>query len=347
MDIPPLRLKNLEISPPLFLAPMAGITHSAFRRLVSDFGGYGALFTEMLSGKALLHEKVGGTPFTKRRPAEGTVWYQLALSGSEDVSGVIDKLGAAAPHAIDLNAGCPAPDVRRFGAGVALFKDARLLEKVLSGLRRAWGGVLTVKCRLWKSRENWEKEFFERLRIIEACGADAVIVHPRFFDEKLKRRARWELFGRIAQATSLPLIASGDIGDIGELLAHQAEFAMVKGLMVGRQAVVRPWIFRSLSRSLFSGTLSPDAAPENHDESVDYAGVWKRYFDYVNEDFPPERAIGRLKEFTAYFSCNFFFGHQMRSAAQAAPSLAVLNEAVTGFLSSHPRTVDKPSVRGI
>jgi tRNA-dihydrouridine synthase B len=338
MDLQPLILKSITVAPPIFMAPMAGVTHSAFRRLVSDFGGHGALFTEMLSGRALLHEKIGETPFTKKRLQEGTVWFQLALSGDEDIAAVVDRLNIVSPSALDLNAGCPAPEMERVMAGASLFADAGRLKKVLTVLRQNWHGVLTVKCRLWKTEKDWKDEFVKRLRIIEDCGADAVFVHPRFFNEKLKRRARWEFFPWICSQTRLPVIANGDITAASDLDAdverNVANFAPVRGIMIGRQAVVRPWLFRG-----FSAGMAP--------ETIDYAEVWKRYFEYVNEDFPPEKAIGRLKEFTKYYSCNFFFGHLLKSMSQGAPSLDALYEKAMGFLSARPRVVARPSVSGI
>jgi tRNA-dihydrouridine synthase B len=338
MTISPLTLATGVVSPPFFLAPMAGVTHSAFRRLVSDFGGHGALFTEMLSGRALLQEKIGHTPFTKKRLQEGNVWYQLALSGREDIPAVIDRLTTVSPFAIDLNAGCPAPEMEKTGTGAALFTDADRFSAVLRRLREHWGGILSVKCRLWKTDKGWKDEFVKRLRIIEDCGADAVFVHPRFFNEKLKRRARWELFPWICAQTRLPVIASGDVASWTDIEQNAVSFAPVKGIMIGRQAVVRPWLFRDLAKGAVGG-----AQPR----AIDYAEVWKRYFEYVNEDFPPEKAIGRLKEFTKYYSCNFFFGHLLKSMSQGASSLDALFERAMGFLSAQPRVVARPSVSGI
>jgi tRNA-dihydrouridine synthase len=339
MMLHPLILKNLTIDPPLFCAPMAGVSHSAFRRLVAGFGGYGALFTEMLLGTALLNEKVGATPFTKRCSQEGIVWYQLALSGAEDIPAIVDRLRIARPAAIDLNAGCPAPEMERLGAGVSLFGDEMRFEHVLKTLRRTWEGVLTVKCRLWKIETGWRPEFAKRLKIIENCGADAVIVHPRFFNEKLKRKARWKLFEWICNQTRLPVIASGDIGFSDEVKENAGVFASVKGLMIGRQAVVRPWVFGEF-RARLCGAEKPVVV-------TDRAGVWKTFFDYVNEDFQPERAIGRLKEFTKYYSCNFFFGHELRTCVQKAKTVAELYDVAMEFLEGEPKIVERPLVAGV
>ncbi len=338
MSLRPLHLRNLVIAPPLLCGPMAGVSHSAFRRLVADFGGHGALFTEMLPGKALLNENVGATPFTKRRPEEGIVWYQLALNGSEDIPAVIDRLGAVRPAAIDLNCGCPAPEMERQGIGASLFEDEARFAAVLGALRKAWPGVLSVKCRLWKTGNGWQPEFLKRLRIMEHAGVDLLIVHPRFFGEKLKRRARWNLFEWISSQTALPIVANGDIGFASDIEQHAQAFTPVAGLMIARQAVVRPWIFREFSARFFGG---PAVGP------VDYAGVWKKYYDFVKEDFAPERAIGRLKEFTKYYACNFFFGHLLRSAVQNAQSLDEVHEAAVKFLSANPKTVERPAVAGV
>lgn len=340
--LPPLILKHKQINVPLFAAPMAGITHSAFRRLVSDFGGYGAIFTEMLSGKALLHEQVGSTPFTRRRDSEGRVWYQLLLNGSENLEHIVDRIAGLDPFAIDLNGACPAPEIKRLAGGAALWADYDRLGRVVEKLRSLWNGILTVKCRLGDPRDDWRDHFLNRLRLLETLGIDAIIVHPRFSDEKLKRRARWELFPWIAEHTSLPVIANGDIVSAGDLnqritSVHQARDQgliqpCIRGIMIGRAAVAMPWIFRQIT----------DGPVE-----VDYLDVWSRYFEYVQDDFPPEKALGRCKEFTGYFARNFFFGHQLDTIARSSPNLDVLREKTVEFLSRHPKTVERISVSGL
>jgi tRNA-dihydrouridine synthase len=311
---------------------MAGVTHSAFRRLVSDFGGHGALFTEMLSGRALLHEKIGATPFTIKRGQEGTVWYQLALSGKEDMHRIIDKLMTVSPAALDINAACPAPEVLPQGYGASLFRNAVRLMHVLKTMRGFWDGVLTVKCRIGDDNENWRETFRDRMKLFEDVGVDAVFVHPRFFNEKLKHRARWELFEWICGQTSLPVIANGDIDGAGAMNAKSALFAPTRGVMIGRIAVVKPWIFRDFGK---------ESLP------IDYRAVWETFYAYVLEDFPKEKAIGRIKEFTKYFAQNFLFGHELASRVQSAQSLEILYARALAFLSSSPAVTRNPSVAGL
>ena len=310
---------------------MAGITHSAFRRLVSDFGGYGALCTEMLSAGAIVSENTASSPFTKKRESEGKVIYQLKLTGNENIKRVIDRIGGLSPAAIDINLGCPAPEIARRGGGIGLFLDYPRMEKVVSTVRKLWRGPLLLKCRLGEDIPGWKDNFKERMLFFENTGIDAVTVHPRFKKEKLKKRARWELFDWICSLTEIPIIANGDILSICDI-KQNGQFKNVSGFMIGRISVVKPWIFRELSGNC---------------TVVNYREVWLRFFDYVCDDFPPEKAIGRIKEFTAYFARNFFFGHQLYSAVQGASSLDELKERGDSFLSSHPQISKNPSVSGI
>ncbi len=336
-----LCLRGKSIYPALFLAPMAGITHSAFRRLIADFGGYGVLFTEMLSGKSLLHENIHSSPYTKRREHEGHLIYQLLLNGDEDIPAIIKKIVPCSPFAIDLNLGCPAPKIRKRSAGGTLFQDSKALNRVLETLRANYDGILTVKCRLGNESGQWQNIFCEKLRIFEHHQVDALFIHPRFSGEKLKRRARWELFPWMADQTDIPVIGNGDILSPTQIHAEKQLFSPCAGLMLGRIAVVKPWIFRDFSRNLLSPVY------EDNIEPVDYAAVWDTFFRYTCEDFPAERAFGRIKEFTAYFARNFFFGHELYRVVQGAQSLDLIYTAAMDFLNDAPRISPNSSVSGI
>jgi len=332
MLLSPLILRQLTITTPLFCAPMAGITHSAFRRLVADFGGYGALFTEMLSGKALMNEKIGLTPFTKRREGEGIVWYQLALNGDEDISYIVEKLSTISPAALDVNAACPAPEIIPRGYGAALFRDKVRLKKTLTNLRSRWNGVLTIKCRIGDNTTDWKEAFCDRIKIIEDACIDAITIHPRYFDEKLKKTARWNIFDWVTSQTSLPVIANGDVYTEKNIDTIIDGSKKIRGFMIGRMAVAQPWIFSQLS---------------GNKVVIDYLSVWTTMYRYVLEDFPEEKALGRLKEFTKYFAQNFLFGHELRVKVQNALNLNEMYEVANEFLAKNPTLTQFPSVSGL
>jgi tRNA-dihydrouridine synthase len=311
---------------------MAGITHSAFRRLLADFGGYGALTTEMLSAPALLRENLDASPFTKRRSAEGPVFYQLGLIDLENIGPALERLATINPFAIDINMGCPAPEIKKRGGGSELFEDLDRMRRVLAAVRSAWTGPLTVKCRLGRNTPGWQQRFTERMDAIREAGVDAIVVHPRFSDEKLTRTARHALFPWIAGQARLPLIGNGDLSS-ASAVRSLLDDGSCAGCMIGRMAAVKPWFFRE---------ISDGGVP-----AVDYREVWNRFYGYVLEDFPPEKAFGRLKQFTASFACNFFFGHELYRLAQGSTDGATLRKRVDAFLAASPALVAEPSVTGV
>lgn len=311
------------IAPALFLAPMAGITNSAFRRLVADFGGYGALTTEMLSTSALLNENTANSSFSKRRDCEGPVIYQLRISGREDVEAAFAKLEAQNPAAIDINLGCPAPEIQHQASGAALFRDFGRLKQVLKRIRACYRGTLTVKCRLGDDPERWREPFVDRLKLFEDSNVHSITVHPRFSTEKLKRRARWQEFPWIAFQTKLPIIGNGDVRSVRDVQNNPDWFGPLAGLMLGRIVAQKPWIFRE-----FSGHFR---------NTIQHWEVWDRLYRYTLEDLSPERAFGRMKEFTAHFSGNFFFGHELYKGVQKARNVSEVRDAAMRFLESNPK----------
>lgn len=325
-------IKDVAFSPALFCAPMAGITHSAFRRLVSEFGGCGAFFTEMLSARQILHENLRLSPALRRRPSEKRLIYQLMVLERDPLDRIIGRLGEIAPDGIDINLACHAPHIRKLDTGSRLFENLPVLQKILSEARRCWPGLLTAKIRLGSNKiPGTEKRFEERLRAIEEAGVDAVILHPRYFEDKFKRRARHELFQWAASLTSLPLIANGDIVSASTIAENPGHFQYARGAMLGRIVAVQPWVFAAWQKTI----------------DTDHAAVWRRLFDYTCEDFRPEQALVRMKIVSEYYARNFKFGHSFYVAIQNAPTLEKLRGAAERFFGLSPAIDPNPSVMGL
>jgi len=330
---PPLTLRGVCFDPPLFCAPLAGLTHSAFRRLVAGFGGYGALFTEMLSARSILGESIDRSPCLKRRPQDGRVIYQLLALAPDRLAEAVDRLAPLAPDGIDLNGACPAPLIRQQRGGADLFEDADRLRAVVRVLRASVAGPLTVKIRLGRRTPEWRSRLSERLRLLEDEGVDALTLHPRFSEENLSRTPRYAAYADVAAETRLPIIANGDITGPDAWQAHAADYAGVAGLMIGRMAAVRPWVF---------------AQWHNPQLTVNHADVWNRLFEYVLEDFARAgQALARIKIFTSYFARNFTFGHTLYSAVQGAQDLDTARARANAFLASQPTLLQFPSMDGI
>jgi tRNA-dihydrouridine synthase len=326
-----LRIGSLTLPSRLVCAPLAEVTHSAFRRLVAELGGCGLQFTEMLAGRALLAENLRTSPYAKRRPVERALFYQLMLRPGDPIDRIVARLGDVAPDGIDVNLACDARNIRSLGAGSALFDDVTGLADVLRELRRHWAGPLTVKIRLGHATPDCEARLADRLRVIEDAGVDAITVHARFFEDKRRRPARHDRLAWATSRTRLPIIANGDILGGRTLDARPAAFGDVAAVMIGRLAIAQPWVFAGWERPV----------------EVDPGAVWLRLHDYVAEDFEPETAVKRMRLFTKYFARNFVFGHTFESAVCNAPSMDAARAAATAFFETQPARHAEASVLGL
>jgi tRNA-dihydrouridine synthase len=324
-------IRGIPLTPARVCAPLAGITHSAFRRLVAEFGGCGALWTEMLAAKQILREDVRTSPCLRRRPVEKRVIYQLMVRDADPLDRVIGRLSDARPDGLDINLACHAPAIRSVRAGSRLFENPAVLRAVLDTARRCWPGLLTVKVRLGRDRPGWRELFAERMRLFEDCGVDAVVLHPRFFEDKFKRRARHELLSWAASLARLPLIASGDITGPESAAALGERLAPACALMIGRMAAVRPWAFASWTRPV----------------EVDHGAVWRQMCDYIAEDFASELVLGRIRLFARYYARNFKFGHGFESAIRNVPSVSAARERAEEFFRRCPALDGEPSLMGL
>jgi tRNA-dihydrouridine synthase B len=318
-----LQVATLTISPPLLLAPMAGVTHTALRQLVAAFGGCGAFYTEMLSAKALPNESPRGSLFLMRSPVERPLVYQMVTADHQELLAAVDTVERCGADAIDLNMGCAAPAVLRMGAGAALMRDGSRAAPLVAALRRATSLPLLVKIRLgWHQDPIRLVDFCRRL---EDAGADALVVHARLCGERFKRPAHWAIIAAVKNALAIPVIGNGDVVDGSSARAMFAQTGC-DGIMIGRAAIAQPWLFRNLVQELWQGR-SPDPPPVAR-------AVFENYLALLAKHFPPERQLGRLKEFTGYFARNFHYGHTLWKLVQGAPSLELAQQRALAFLDA-------------
>ncbi len=320
-----------RFAPARFGAPMAGYSHSAFRRVLGEFGGCGALWTEMLAARQILSEDFQNSPWVRRRPEDGFTFYQLMVRAGDPLDRVLDCLGEQGVDAVDLNLACDAFSIRAAEAGSALFQDLDALGRVARTSRRFWPGLLTAKIRLGRHHPDWQAWFIERVRMLEDAGLDALIVHPRFFEDKFRRRARLELLPWVASLTRLPLIANGDLVGAPCVARHAAHLQAASGIMIGRMAVARPWLF----------------AHWDTPRTIDYAAVWRRICDCVTEDFPAAAALRRVQMFTKYYAANFAFGHRFWVGVANAPDLTEARRRAEAFFAQTPAVLAHPTIAGL
>ncbi len=320
VTLAPLCVRGLRVNPPLLLAPMAGLTHSAFRRLIAEVGGVGLLSTEMLSARALPQEP-DDHPFLLHTREEHPLSWQLLVSAPEEIGPALDRLHELGADAVDINLGCPAPQARRRGAGAFLAADFPRARAVVREARRRTPLPLTAKVRIGFRPE--EAPLKNLCRMLEGEGVDLITVHARLVGERYGRPPRWEWVGRVKKWVSVPVVGNGGIFSADDarrcLLASGCD-----GLMIGRASAVRPWVFAEIARALCGW----DASPERPCRPP---WIFERFVALLKESFPPERQLGRLKEFTHYLSRNYAFGHCLASAVQSSRSVEEAVERARRF----------------
>ena len=325
-----MKIASLEVYPPLALAPMVGLSHSALRQLVVAQGGVGLLFTEMLDATRLPHENALLSPLLCRTPSEKPLFYQLFLADDADFAPLVAKLVDLSADGIDLNLGCPAPQLRRCGAGAYLADDQAKVKKIVAHLRRLTSLPISGKIRL--GRDLDDAKLLSFCQMLAGEGIDLLTVHGRLHDEKFGRKPRWDWIGRVKRALTIPVLANGGIFSVAdgrECLAVSG----ADGLMLGRGAAERPWLFAEIARTIYGCDLP---MPEQTK-----AEVYFQFIELIEATFLPARCLGRLKQFTHYFAHNYQFGHHLASAIQTSPTMTEARTRSANFFKVHDQ-VESP-----
>lgn len=324
-----IQIRDLRIAPPLFLAPMAGLTHTALRQVMSGFGGIGLLSTEMLSAKRLPTENPGISPYLIRTASESPLSHQLLISTAREVAPALHALHRFRADAIDLNMGCPAPAVGKIGAGFALMEQPEEARRIVSEARKRTQLPLTAKIRLGADLDDRKLRDF--CAMLSDEGIDLLSVHARLKNESFARRPRWERIERIKEWIPIPVIANGGIFSVRDA-EECLRVSHADGLMLGRGAVIKPWLFAQIARELYGlDVAEPAVLPE-----AMYAG----YVDLLESHFRPEYRLGRLKEFTHYFAKNYAFGHHLAVGVQTSNSVEEARERAALFFQTARQAMD-------
>ncbi len=326
---PQIVIRDLVISPPLFLAPMAGLTHLALRRVIKEIGGVGLLSTEMLAARRLPGENPAISSFLLRTEQERPLSYQMAVARAEDVAPAMAALHRLGADAVDLNMGCPAPALRQQGAGAALMEAPDTVRAIVAAARKSTNLPLTAKIRLGATLDEVKLRDF--CLLLEGEGIDLLTVHARLRGESFVRPPRWEWVGRVKNWLSIPVVANGGIHSPADG-ARCLALSGADGLMIGRAAAEMPWVFAALATALHG---APPPVTE-----LNLPSVYHRFADLLEAHFQPERRLGRLKEFTHYFQKNYAFGHHLAMAVQSSSSWQEARERAEVFFVKHePKVV--------
>lgn len=325
----PLQYGKLAIDTPVVLAPMAGITNTAFRRLCREFGG-GLYVSEMVTSRALVEQTEGSMRIIGHHPSESVRSVQLYGVDPVTISRAINLLvdNDKADH-IDLNFGCPVPKVTRKGGGAALPWKRDLFEAIVRSAVKAAGEIpLTVKMR--KGIDSEHLTFLDSGKVARDAGVTAIALHGRTASDYYSGNADWNAIADLRE--SLPdvqVLGNGDIWSAADAIRMMRETG-VDGVVVGRGCLGRPWLFGDLQKAFDEYRRDP-----NSNAAIDLiqpnlgqvADAFLRHAELLVEYFENEdHACRDIRKHVAWYFKGYPVGGDFRAKLAQVQSLEHMDE---------------------
>jgi tRNA-dihydrouridine synthase B len=316
MEFAGIRLKNT-----LFVAPMAGVTDRPFRQLCKKMGA-GLAVSEMVTSNALLY---GSTKTQRRANHVGEVdpiSVQIAGADPQMMAEAARFNAERGAQIIDINMGCPAKKVCNVAAGSALLRDEALVARILDAVVRAVPDTpVTLKFRTGWDRNSRNAERIAR--IAEDSGIRLIAIHGRTRCDQYTGEAEYDTIAAVKTRVRIPLIANGDI-DSPQKAKYVLDYTGADGLMIGRAAQGRPWIFREIEHYLAHGKLlAPPAVSEVHRVCREHLFY---LYDFYGEDSGLRVARKHISWYTKTLAGSNAFRQQMYLLESVTEQLAAVDQ---------------------
>lgn len=308
----------------LLLAPMVAVSHRALRELILGFGGLDLACTEMASAAAAVSGAYFERWFLDAEPEPGRTLMQFYTVKSERLIEALAHVADKGLFGVDLNFGCSAPQIRKAGGGVAWMGKPREAAELCALARKDWEASLSAKMRIGESEDYGALKDFAA-GLVEA-GLDFLTLHPRLENERFRRKSRWDYVARLQADLPVPVLGNGDVRSFSDWAARKAETGCA-GIMIGRAAVQRPWLF-----ALIKGRREDPG----FELKVDLEATAYRFLDLVESRLPPEFHLTRARRFFFYYSDNFSFAHHLKWSLDNAPDLEAMRSILAAYFADMP-----------
>jgi tRNA-dihydrouridine synthase B len=315
----------------LLCAPMAGITDTVFRTLARA-GGCSLCYTEMVSANGLTRGAHATARYLKHLPEDRPLGVQLFGAEPEMLADAAAIAVGRGADIIDVNMGCPVKKVVKAGAGAALLRSPRKVETILKSVRVAVAVPLTVKI-----RAGWTGDDINAMtiaRIAEDSGADAVTIHPRTAAQGFRGNADWDLIGRVKAHVGIPVIGNGDIHTPEDALQMMIRTGC-DGVMIGRAALGRPWLFQKIVEYATMGETTPDPTPVEREKAI------SRHLDMSMNWYGETQGVVRFRKHLLWYTRGLRGGARFRQAILAITDAEHLLEEMHVFLPP-PEQISMP-----
>lgn len=344
-----MKIGQLTLDHPVALAPMAGMTDTAFRRLVKRKGGCGLVVTEMVSSEGLVRGIDRTLEYAEYTEEERPVSIQIFggdPSVMADAAQIVENMGA---DVVDINMGCPVPKIAKHHAGCSLMREPAHAAAIVKAMASAVKIPVTVKMRAgWNEKEINAPEL---AKMVEDAGAAALAVHGRTAAQSYSGESDWALIARVAASVSIPVFGSGDCVMPDHVVSRLRDTA-AGGVLVGRGALRNPWIFKQAA-ALAAGEAVPEevSLEERGQFLLDYVDLLMRErvgeaegFRHVApgvaaEPSRPARGrerwvINKVRALGAWYTKGLDGGAQLRVAINSTETVEALRVLIQDFFGA-------------
>ena len=323
-----MKIGSVELPSPFAIAPMAGMTDTAFRRLVKRHGGCGLVVTEMVSAEGLIRGIDRTLEYAEYTEEERPISIQI-FGGDPDkmaaAAQIVEGMGA---DIVDVNMGCPVPKIAKHNAGCSLMREPAHAASVIAAMTRAVKIPVTVKMRAgWNDDERNAPVLAKR---VQDAGASAIAVHGRTAAQSYSGSADWDLVAQIAADLTIPVFGSGDCVEPEQIVNKMR--SGVEGVLVGRGVLRNPWILAQAT-DIAAGRAPRVVTLEDRGhfllEYIDL--LMKERVDQVRELTHDRWVVNKLRALGSWYTKGLENGSHLRTGINSAPSLGVLRQLITEF----------------
>ena len=326
-----MKIGAVDLASPLAIAPMAGMTDTAFRRLVKRHGGCGLVVSEMVSSEGLVRGIDRTLEYAEYTEEERPVSIQIFGGDPEKMAAAAQVVEGMGADIVDVNMGCPVPKIAKHNAGCSLMREPAHAASVIASMVKAVRIPVTVKMRAgWN---DGDRNAPTLAKMVQDAGASAIAVHGRTAEQSYSGLADWDLVARIASELTIPVFGSGDCIEPEQIVERLR--SGVQGVLVGRGVLRNPWILQQ-ANDLIAGRAPRHVTPEERGRFLlDYIELLLSERTDESRALTHERwVVNKLRALGSWYTKGLENGSHLRTAINSAESLQQVRDDIATFFCS-------------